>query len=193
MPNQIVSEDQELLNLLHTGENNALTLVYNKYWKMMYLASYNLVKNKTVSEDIVQDIFVYLWNNRANLTIKTSLKNYLYTSTMYKVYDHFRKSKAQPSVELFENFHEKITHSTPETQFVYDELMAHIDALIEELPDRCKQVFRLSRDEQLSNKEIAAKLNISLRTVEGHISKALKHLKSSLIISLLLIILEQKQ
>ncbi|GAA3594054.1 RNA polymerase sigma-70 factor [Flavivirga amylovorans] len=176
--------DETLITLLNKGDNKVLSLVYKKYWETMYLAAYNMVKNKEISEDIVQDIFVNLWHKRDQITIKTSLKSYLYTSTIYKVYDYFKKNKHIIKLELFENFDKKIQSSNPETILMHGELIKHIDSVIENLPEKCKLVFKLSREDQLSNREIAKKLNISPRTVENHISKALKYLRASLNVSL---------
>ena len=83
-------------------------------------------------------------------------------------------------VELLENFDRRIQASNPESKLMHKELITHINAAIDLLPDKCKIVFKLSRDEQLSHKEIAKKLNISTKTVEAHITIALKALKSSL-------------
>lgn len=180
MSNAIINNDRELIDLLHQGNEEALSLIYKKYWQMMYLAAYNLVQDKEVCEDIVQDIFVKLWSKRDNLIINTSLKSYLYTSTIYKVYDSFRKNKKLIKVELLDDFSEKIQTFTPETKLLHDELIQHVDSIIEQLPEKCKVVFKLSREQELSNKEIANKLQISQRTVEGHITKALSILRGSI-------------
>ncbi|GAA3643799.1 RNA polymerase sigma-70 factor [Flavivirga jejuensis] len=182
--NTIINNNKELIELLHQGNDEALSLIYKKYWQMMYLAAYNLVQDKAVCEDIVQDIFVNLWNKRDNLFINTSLKSYLYTSTIYKVYDFFRKNKKLIKVELLDDFSEKTQCFTPETKLLYEELIQHVDSVIEKLPVKCKTVFKLSREQGLTNKEIADKLHISKRTVEGHITKALSILRGSIGISL---------
>jgi len=169
-----------LLEKLSRGDETALAAIYKQYWEIMYLAAFNLVKKKEVCEDIVQEIFVSIWNNRENIKINTSLKSYLYTSTIYKVYDYFRKNSNVVKVELLESFDKRIQSSNPETKLIHTELMEFVDSVIEDLPTKCKEVFKLSREAQLTHKEIAQKLNISQRTVEGHIAKALKILRSSL-------------
>jgi RNA polymerase sigma-70 factor (ECF subfamily) len=172
--------DVELVERLQNNEEGALTIIYKEYWEIMFLAAYNLVKDRSVCEDIVQEVFISLWQRREKLQIKVSLKSYLYTSTVYKVYDHFNKNKKMAKDELFDNFENKIETSNPETKLMHQELIHYLDSIIETLPDKCKEVYKLSRENMLSNKEIAEQLNISQRTVEGHISKALKILKESL-------------
>lgn len=172
--------DVDLVERLQNNEEGALTIIYKQYWEIMYLAAYNLVKDRSVCEDIVQEVFISLWQRREKLQIKVSLKSYLYTSTVYKVYDHFNKNKKMPKDELFDNFENKIETSNPETKLMHQELIYHLDSIVDTLPEKCKEVYKLSRENMLSNKEIAEQLNISQRTVEGHISKALKILKESL-------------
>lgn len=172
--------DLDLVKRLQLNEEEALTIIYKEYWEIMYMAAYNLVKDRSVCEDIVQEVFISLWQRREKLQIKTSLKSYLYTSTVYKVYDHFSKNKKMLKDELFDNFENKIEASNPETKLMHEELIRHLDAIVDSLPDKCREVYKLSRENMLSNKEIAEQLNISQRTVEGHISKALKILKESL-------------
>lgn len=172
--------DVELVERLQNNEEGALTIIYKEYWEIMFLAAYNLVKDRSVCEDIVQEVFISLWQRREKIQIKVSLKSYLYTSTVYKVYDHFNKNKKMAKDELFDNFENKIETSNPETKLMHQELMNYLDAIVDTLPDKCKEVYKLSRENMLSNKEIAEQLNISQRTVEGHISRALKILKESL-------------
>ncbi|MCK0131650.1 RNA polymerase sigma-70 factor [Flavobacteriaceae bacterium F08102] len=172
--------EQELLKRFNAGDEAALRYLYDTYWEQLYVSAYNLVKNREVCEDILQDIFIKLWDKRGNIVIKTSLKAYLHTSVLYKVYDYFRKNKGVFHEELIEDFDRKIQYTTPESKLIYEELVAHVNASIELLPPKCRAVFKLSREKQLSHKEIAAELNISVKSVESHITKALKHLRGSL-------------
>ncbi|WP_163518206.1 RNA polymerase sigma factor [Gelidibacter japonicus] len=180
MSSEISLKERELIQRLNNNDELALASIYNEYWEIMYLGAYNLVKNKQVSEDIVQDVFVNIWKKRGDLEIKVSLRSYLYTSTIYKTYDYFRKNKSAIRVDLLENFNERVQNSNPETKLMDKELQDYLEAVINELPEKCRVVYNLSRNEQLSHKEIAVKLNISTRTVEGHITKALKVLRKSL-------------
>lgn len=180
MSSEISLKERDLIHRINNNDELALATIYNEYWEIMYLGAYNLVKNKQISEDIVQDVFVNIWKKRGDLEIKVSLKSYLYTSTIYKTYDYFRKNKSAIRVDLLENFNERVQSSNPETKLMDKELQDYLEAVINKLPEKCRVVYNLSRNEQLSHKEIADKLNISTRTVEGHITKALKVLRGSL-------------
>ncbi|MCK0130818.1 RNA polymerase sigma-70 factor [Flavobacteriaceae bacterium F08102] len=174
------TNERNLIEKLHRDDEQALRLLYLHYWSQLYQAAINLVKEKEIAEDIVQDVFINLWQKRAQLEIKTSLKNYLYTSTIYKVYDYFRKNKNAKNLDQLEDFHTVLQLENPESSMMTEELIEFIYGEIDKLPAKCKEVFLLSRDLQLSNSEIALKLNISKRTVEGHISKALAILRLKL-------------
>lgn len=173
-------KERDLIHRLKNNDESALAIIYQENWEIMYFAVYNLVKSKEISEDIVQDVFIKIWKKRNGLDIKVSLKSYLYTSAIYKTYDYFRKNKSAIRVDLLENFNERIQISNPETKLMDKELEEYLETIINELPEKCRMVFNLSRKEDLSHREIAVKLNISTRTVEGHITKALKILRNSL-------------
>ncbi|MEO8253251.1 MAG: RNA polymerase sigma-70 factor [Flavobacterium sp.] len=178
-PIQMNLIDTEILQQLKKGDKAALTVLYNTYWKPLFIASYNLLKNKEICEEIIQDIFIEIWNNRAELEIKVSLKSYLYACVRYKVFSEFRKNKIE-QLPLFENLEERFQCDTPETKMMHEELEIHVRKIIATLPEKCKKVYELSRNEQLSHKEIAERLAISTKTVENHITKALRILRISL-------------
>ena len=180
MSEKSIQNDDILLERLKSGDNQALTEIYNAYWKSLFLSSYALLKNKEVCEDIIQDIFLDIWRKREVLKITISLKAYLYACTRYKVYDCFRKNKKEIKVDLLDNLNTRVYHTTPVTKLMHKELILHIDSVVDTLPKKCKEIYLLSREEQLSHKEIAQKLSISTKTVESHITRALKTLRSSM-------------
>lgn len=175
-----INSDKILLKRLKEDDESALTTIYNKYWKPLYNSAFNVLKNKELSEDVVQNIFISLWNNRKKLTIKVSLKSYLYTSTRYQVFAIIRKNKSISHIQLLDDLDNRIKRTSPETELMFKELVAQINTVVDSLPDKCRKVYKLSREKQLSHKEISLELNISTKTVENHISKALKTLKASL-------------
>ncbi|GAA4304840.1 RNA polymerase sigma-70 factor [Aestuariibaculum suncheonense] len=175
----MLSQDSDIVNRLKGGDKKALTELYDSYWKPLFISSYNLLKDKELCEEIIQDVFIDVWNYRENLQIKISLKSYLYACVRYKVFSEFRKHKIQ-QVELFEGLNDRFQYATPETKLMHEELVTQIEAIVNTLPARCQEVYILSRNQQLSHKEIAEKLGISTKTVENHITLALRTIRSSL-------------
>lgn len=176
----VQTSDEKILARLNKNDEKALSILYERYWEKLFISAYNLVKKREVCEDIIQEIFINIWNKRGEIKIHTSLKSYLYTCVTYKVYDYFRKNNKVIEVQLFENIEKRIQDSTPESKLIFKELVAHINLHIDLLPEKSRIVFKLSRIEQLSHKEIAKKLNISTKTVEAHITNAIKILRTSL-------------
>lgn len=175
-----INSDKILIKRLKEDDEAAITIIYNIYWKLLYASAFNILKNKELSEDLVQNIFINLWNNRKQLEIKVSLKSYLYASTRYQVFAVIRKNKSISQIELSDDVDNRIKKTSPETKLMFKELIEQINSVIDSLPNKCRKVYKLSREEQLSHKEISQKLNISTKTVENHITKALKTLKTSL-------------
>ncbi|MEP5338133.1 MAG: RNA polymerase sigma-70 factor [Algibacter sp.] len=171
--------DNDIIQGLKADDKKALTAMYNNYWKILFLYSYDLLKDKVVCEEIIQDVFIDIWNKRNELQIKISLKSYLYGCVRYKTYTEFKKNKRK-RVELIEELDRRILYTTPETKMMEKELKQHVDFVVEGLPKKCRRVYKLSRNEQLSHREIAEQLGISIKTVENHITNALRVIRSSL-------------
>lgn len=175
----MIIADDEIIERIKAGDKSALTILYDSYCKQLLVFSYNIFKDRELCEEIVQDVFIDIWNRRSEIEIKLSLRSYLYASVRYKIFAELRKGK-NVNVELFEDINSRLQYSTPETKMIHDELEQQVRQIIDNLPDKCQLVFKMSRNEELTHKEIAEKLGISTRTVETHISNALKVLKEAL-------------
>lgn len=180
MSNQNFNTDTVLINRLREGDTLALTELYNAYWQLLFMSAYNIIKEKELCEDIIQDIFMNIWHNREKLEINISLKGYLYACARYQVFNQFKKNKDKIHVEFFNDLDKRFQHATPETEMMHNELVHQINTIVETLPEKCQLVYKLSREEQLSHKEIALRLNISVKTVENHVAKALQTIRLSM-------------
>jgi RNA polymerase sigma-70 factor (family 1) len=180
LSNLTLNQDKVLIDRLRNGDELALTELYNRFWQLLFVSAYNIIKDKELCEDIIQDIFMNIWHNREKLEINISLKGYMYACARYQVFNQFRKNKDKIHVELFDNLEERFQYTTPETQIMHDELVQQINFIVDTLPEKCQVVYKLSREEQLSHKEIAERLNISTKTVENHITKALHTIRMSI-------------
>ena len=172
--------DKVLLDRLSGGDEGALNDIYLLYWEGLFLSAFNVLKDKAACEDILQDLFLQLWQKRDRIQINSSLSAYLYTAVRYNVFRHIRTGKVRN--ELFMHIDERIEGLVTEQMMVTEEreLNQKVAQAVAALPEKCREVYILSREEELSHKEIASKLNISTKTVENQITIALKRVRSSL-------------
>lgn len=172
------SDEAALLLQLKRGDENALDVIYRKYWEGLFFYSYHLLKDKHACEDVIQDLFVRLWENREQLNVRLSLKAYLYASCRYALYKLIRKEQVRE--DIFDAIYERLHTETAYGNLEHKELVQQINVIVNGLPPKCREVYQLSRKENLSYKEIGERLDISVKTVENHINRALKELKQSL-------------
>lgn len=132
------------------------------------------------AEEMVQNAFLTIWEKRASLEVHTSLKSYLYRAVYNSSLNHVKHLKVQQKHEAFYRNTTTLEHENAIEQLMENELHALAQKAIEELPSQCRMVFKLSRYENLSYNEIAEQMNLSVKTVENHIIRALKALRIKL-------------
>lgn len=170
--------DSQLIKRLKEGDNAAFTEIYERYWEFLYQASYKILKDSNVCDDLVQEVFVWLWLNRKK-HLTDALKPYLYAAVKYKVLNVIRHGKVKEA--FFARTVERYVEvATDENTLEVRELKEIIAKFTQSLPERAGQIFHLSRNEFLTNKEIAEKLGISEKTVENQMNINLKKLRVSL-------------
>lgn len=148
------------------------------YYKKLCVYAFSLVQDHTFAEDIVQNVFVKLWTSRDRVNPNISIKNFLYRSVYNEFIDHYRKKK--PVIYLEKQYLE-IMHEVAEQEHEnLDALIRQLNMEIENLPSKSKQIFLMNKKEGLTHVEIAEYLNISMKTVESHMTKAFKFLSKKL-------------
>lgn len=169
---------------LKNDNQEAFKVLFNRYNKKLYYFALSYLDDSAEAEEVVQSVFVSLWEKRYSLNETMSVKNFIYKSTVNACYN-FLKKKAVRN-RYYENeliaFDENIDISHDE--IFYKDLKRQIDNILASLPPRQQEIFNLSRFEGLSHAEIATKLNISVRTIENQIYRALKIIKDNLKIEL---------
>ena len=156
---------------LKAGDEKAYSYLVDKYDKKLFVYALSLVKDIALAQDIVQNVFLNVWIYREKLNSDSSIQNFLYTST----YNNFTKQywKNQSTKNLKDKYAQALNEVVQETdEEAIEKLMIIVTEEIENLPRKCKEVFLLSKTDGLTNGEISEYLNISLKTVESHISKA---------------------
>lgn len=161
--------------------------LFRKFYKILRAYAYRLSGDKDIAEDIVQDVYYELWKKRNELVMENAIKSYLFRSIYTKTLNYLN-SKVYTDRETFEQSTEgriqqiyvQSQSYDQESELMYKELCRQVNSAIESLPEQCKKVFILSRKYEFKNREIAEQLDISVKTVEKHISKALSILRLSL-------------
>ena len=185
---QVEYTDQEILDLLKKDSEKAIDILFRQHYSFLCRSVYKILPDENLVEDLSQEVFYELWRKRAKLQIKTSLKAYLRRAAINKALNFIRDQKIK--FNETENDRPIISkRTTVNQQLEAEELQEIIDQAIDQLPERYRTVFVLSRIEEMSYNEIAEQLGISVKTVENQISKALKQLRLSLADYLNLIIL----
>lgn len=170
-----MSTDPDLIKGIIAGDSRSFEVFYKKYFTALCLFANSRVRDSELGREVVQEVFLSLWKNREKLVIHESAKSYLYRAVINRIINHFKHQKVEAA--YLESLEKDRTESNQADQF---ELEEKLFRLIDDLPPRRKEVFTLSRFEGLRYKEIAGRLNISLKTVEGQMSQALKFLEENL-------------
>ncbi|MEJ7779646.1 MAG: RNA polymerase sigma-70 factor [Daejeonella sp.] len=168
--------NDELLGLLRSNDQAAFKEIYRRYWQTLYAVAYNRLRNQQKSEDAVHDVLSSLWGNRHKSEIG-NLAAYLATAVKFRVLENTRKEfYKQKYIQDRSISHPEESHDIAEALH-YKRLLQALHEEVENLPERCKLVFKYSREENMPLKQIAAEMNLSTSTVENHLNRALKRLK----------------
>jgi RNA polymerase sigma-70 factor (ECF subfamily) len=172
--------DQELTDLLKSGDEGAYTVIYNRYWKLIYAHVFKMLRDEDDAKDIVQEVFGNLWIKAGAIKSNSNISGLLYTAARNRVFDLIERNKVRY------DYLGEIAHFVTEAESVQMEtidehrILEILQREIEKLPPKMREIFELSRKENLSHKEIADKLNISEQTVKKQVHNALKVIKPRL-------------
>jgi len=169
--------EPEIIEKINAGDTKIFEALFREYYYNLCRFTAALIKSSSVAEDIVQEVFVKVWENRAKLSPVGSLKTYLYRASKNRALNYLKH------LEIVNNWAEvsceKIStkSSDPENEFLKKELFSSINDAVKKLPEKCRTIFILQRKEGLTYKEISEVLNISVNTVETQMGRALKKLR----------------
>ncbi|BBE18989.1 RNA polymerase ECF-type sigma factor [Aquipluma nitroreducens] len=172
--------DNELIEKLRIGDVEAFDLVYHRYAGKLYAFSLKYLRSKEEAEELVQSVFLKVWENQKNIKKDTSFKSYLFTIAYNEICNLFRRRKYQ------QNFFDKSMIGNPEAsvetedQIDFQFVLEQVEQIISRLPEKQKTIFLKSRQEGKSTKEIADELGLSPGTVDNYISESLKFIRTNL-------------
>ena len=177
----MIPNDNELLLRIQHDDKQAFDLLFRKYYTPLCRFALKLNGSEAAAEEAVLEVFIYFWEQRKHLTVSKSIANYLFQSIKNKVYEHFRKVQTRTKYE-----EEYVSNSTDhedltEKQLDDYEISCLIWNAVDQLPEKCREIFQLSRDEGLTYNEIAEHLKVSPKTVENQMGIAFKKLREILL------------
>ncbi|MET4142118.1 sigma-70 family RNA polymerase sigma factor [Pedobacter sp. UYP1] len=173
--------DQELWAEVTAGDSSAFVILYNRHWGKLYQTACFYLKDKSLAEEIVHDIYVVLWDRREFLKIE-NFQSYIHMTARYHVFKKLKAAKISPIdyIEAYTENSSRTANSEITEKLLQEDFETELKAYLEKLPKRCAEIFLLSRIKQLSNTEIAELLGISKFTVENQITHALKYIRSKI-------------
>lgn len=174
MTNTKFQNDIAIIEAWQAGDSDAFEVLYQKYWLKLYVFARRTTPNAEDAQDLIQDVFAQLWMQKEQIDAAVFSESYLFAIVRNKLLDKIRKQYVR------EEYVQKIVQSSSESDFstqqtiLTNDLNNHIHRAVDVLPEKCREVFQLSRFEQLSVDQIAQKLQISPQTVKNQLSKALQ-------------------
>ncbi|MDR2921460.1 MAG: RNA polymerase sigma-70 factor [Tannerella sp.] len=177
MMNRRVDYNTLILRVISQDDENAYYEIFNSFYAPLCIYAYRFIKDLQTREDCVQEVFLKLWKDRKKLRITTSIRAYLLTATKNHCLNYLHRKELETNFEqyLLQHYDEPI-----EELYSVSELKEMIDSAIAKLPEKYRIVFEMSRFDEISYKDIAEKMNISVKTVESYISKSLAILRDEL-------------
>jgi RNA polymerase sigma-70 factor, ECF subfamily len=172
--------DAELILKIRAGDVRSFERVFNLYAENLVRYAATIVKNSDDAEDIVQQLFVAIWDKKGIPDVTGSLKSYLYRSVYNSSLNKLKQVKVRESYAADTTYVSSGLTAAASNTLEHKETAKRIEAAIEELPEQCKLIFKMSRLEQLKYQEIADQLGLSVKTVEAQMGKALKHMRMRL-------------
>lgn len=173
-------DEQFLIKQLQQGDERAFTLLFRKFYKNLVLFAGNFLPEKEVCEDIVQSVFVNIWDKRKEMDITTSFRSFLLKSVKNSCLDELRHRKVVVEHENSYGILGVDADLSTEQYVLYSELVTHLNDALNQLSDKQREVFEMSRLQGVKYKKIAQKLNISERAVEDRMAKTMKILRKYL-------------
>lgn len=177
IPNLFAVNNDDLLSALKKGHTKALELMYMEYWETLYDDAFIRTQNEDVAKDIVQEIFISIWEKREHLSIKDSIQGYLHQAVKYRVINFFRNELTAGNHYQEMQYTSNSRESSSDQRLMVKELQGELDEAITNMPGQMRLIFMMSRQEQKSIDEISLELGLSKQTIKNQLSLGVKVLK----------------
>ena len=162
---------------LRLGEKKAYQELFERYAPRIYQFSISYLKNKLDAEELVQEVFLKLWEKRSELDQTKNIKSFIFKIAVNTIYDFIRKKNIENAFNDFARLNFKSGENYTWHEVIFEDMKQNLQKLVAQLPKQQQKIFYLSKEKGLTNEEIATQLNLSKRTVENHLYRAIAHLK----------------
>lgn len=176
----VYPSDPEIVTAIRQGDEKAFEQTFRKFYERLCSYACSLLKDEEEAEEVVQTVFLTIWEKKADLEITLSLKSYLYRAVHNHCLNRFKHAAVRKAHREYTEFFVSQSYESVTEVIHANELEQRIEKAVSNLPEQCQKTFRMSRFEELKYQEIADKLQISIKTVENQIGKALKILRNEL-------------
>lgn len=173
-------KDEDLLSCIKEDDENAYTVLYDRYWKRMFWQIARKLNSSQIAEELVQDIFADIWIRRHKISIQISFVAYLSAAVKYKVMNTQAKQYRELSYKKHQEYTQNSTLNTVEQYLSFEELRERLEQELALLPEKCSLSFKLCREEGFSQKEAAIQLQTTQKAVERNIARAVKSLSATM-------------
>jgi RNA polymerase sigma-70 factor (ECF subfamily) len=175
-----LGEEYLLIRQFKNGDHHSFKVLYQKYAPKLYGFSRKYLNSDEDAEEIVQEVFLRIWEKRENVDESQSFSSYIFQAAKHRIFNGFRKKVNEQAYLDFVVYANDASSNFTDMEVEYQEIKSKAEAVISAMPPKRQEIFRLSREQGLKNKEIAEKLQISIKTVENQMSQALKFLREEL-------------
>ena len=169
--------DAELARKIKAGEKNAYQELFERYAPRIFQFSLSYLKSQADAEELVQDVFLKIWEKREILDQSKNIKSFIFKVAVNTIYDFIRHKNIENAYNDFARANFETTSNNTWHTVIFDEMQENLQKLVAQLPGQQQKIFQLSKEEGLTSEEIAVKLNLSKRTVENHLFRAVSFLK----------------
>lgn len=173
-----------LTDVVYNGSYKAFCELFKRYYNPLCVYAMRVVTYREIAEEVVSDVFMKLWKNKEQISVHTSFEAYLYRSVRNQALDYLKLKTYRPQkndpLDVVERSDSYADYHTPCDELCFNELYCEIEGFVNALPRQCQLIFRLNRESGLRYREIADQLQISIKTVETQMGRALKLLRKRL-------------